>query len=192
MKPPARIALFASGSGSNAEAIIEYFKTNEQIKAVLLLSNNPQALALEKAQRLGIETNCFSRDEFREAEKILKVLGKHKITHIVLAGFLLQIPAQLIKAFPSAIVNIHPSLLPKFGGKGMYGTKVHEAVKSSGENETGITIHEVNEQYDEGKILFQATCEVLLTDSPQEIARKVQVLEHENFPVVIEKWINTI
>ncbi len=189
MKTPARIALFASGNGSNAEVVINYFKNRDSLKVVLLLSNNPQALALEKASRLGIEAKCFSKDEFREPENIIATLHQRKITHIVLAGFLLQIPAQLIKVFPSAILNIHPSLLPKFGGKGMYGLKVHEAVRQAGETETGITIHEVNEQYDEGRIVFQATCPVLTTDLPADIAQKVQRLEHENFPIVIEQWI---
>ncbi|MBI3218969.1 MAG: phosphoribosylglycinamide formyltransferase [Bacteroidetes bacterium] len=188
MKLPARLALFASGSGSNAEVIILHFKNHPQIDVALVLTNNPTAGVIERAQKLDVQTKFFTREQFRESEPILQLLRQYEITHIVLAGFLLQIPTSLIQEYPSRIINIHPSLLPKFGGKGMYGMKVHEAVKQSGETETGITIHEVNEHYDEGRVLFQANCKVEETDTPEQIARNVQALEHQHFPLVIEKW----
>jgi len=132
----------------------------------------------------------FDKTQFRECDEVLKWLNENKITHIVLAGFLLLIPEKLIKAFPNKIVNIHPSLLPKFGGKGMYGIKVHEAVVAAGERETGITIHLVNAHYDEGKILAQFKCAVSSTDDAKSIAERVLKLEHENYPRVIEKWVS--
>ena len=188
MKLPARLALFASGSGSNAEVIIHHFKNHPQIQVALVLTNNATSGVIERAHKLEVETKIFTRDQFRENEPILQALRQHEITHIILAGFLLQVPTSLIQEYPSRIINIHPSLLPKFGGKGMYGMKVHEAVKQSGETETGITIHEVNEHYDEGRVLFQANCKVEVTDTPEQIARNVQTLEHQHFPLVIEKW----
>ena len=184
-----KIAIFASGSGSNAEAIIKYFANHPQISVDLILTNNPNAFVIERAKQLRVECQIFTREEFKESATILRSLKNKNITHIVLAGFLWLIPDYLIKAFPSKIINIHPSLLPKFGGKGMYGSKVHEAVKVSGEVETGITIHEVNELYDEGRILFQGKCEVKPTFTPADIASCVQQLEYENYPRVIEKWI---
>lgn len=185
----ARLAIFASGNGTNAEAIIQHFQHHPSIKVSLLVSNNPEAKAIERANRLGVETNIFTKKQFRESDEIIDALGKYSISHIGLAGFLLQIPPGLIYAFPKRIINIHPSLLPKFGGKGMYGMKVHEAVKGAEETETGITIHEVNEEYDEGKIIFQASCHVEKTDSPEIIAQKIHQLEHEHYPKVIEQWI---
>lgn len=189
MKLTSRLALFASGSGSNAEVIIRHFKNHPQIQVELVLTNNATAGVIERAQKLDVKTLFFTRDQFRESDRVIESLELFGITHIVLAGFLLQIPTSLIQRFQSRIINIHPSLLPKFGGKGMYGMKVHEAVKQSGETETGITIHEVNEHYDEGRVLFQAKCKVKGTDTPDQIARNVQVLEHHHFPLVIEKWI---
>ncbi len=189
MKLPAHIALFASGGGSNAEAIIRHFMNHPHIHVGLVLTNHSAAGVIERAKELNVETKYFTRDQFRESEEILEALRHHEITHIVLAGFLLQVPASLIKEYPSRIINIHPSLLPKFGGKGMYGMKVHEAVKQANESETGITIHEVNEHYDDGRVLFQTSCIVESMDTPAQIARKVQALEHHHFPLVIEKWI---
>jgi phosphoribosylglycinamide formyltransferase 1 len=189
MKLTSRLALFASGSGSNAEVIIRHFKNHPNIQVELVLTNNTTAGVIERAQKLDVQTKYFTREQFRESEPILQALRQHEITHIVLAGFLLQIPTSLIQEYPSRIINIHPSLLPKFGGKGMYGMKVHEAVKQSVETETGITIHEVNEHYDDGRVLFQAKCKVEATDTPEQIARNVQALEHHHFPLVIEKWI---
>ncbi|HZB13806.1 MAG TPA: phosphoribosylglycinamide formyltransferase [Chryseolinea sp.] len=181
-----RIAIFASGGGTNAEAIIRHFKDHPLIKVALVLSNNPNALVLERAKKFAISTRVFNKNEF---EQVADSLKEYKITHIVLAGFLWLIPTSLIKAFPNRIINIHPALLPKFGGKGMYGMKIHELVRTSNETETGITIHVINEKYDEGPILFQGRCEVSGTDSPQDIANKVHQLEYAHYPVIIEKWI---
>lgn len=165
------------------------FQHHGSIDVVLLLSNNPQAYALERARKFNIPTKVFNRTIFRESEEVLLWLKERSVSHLVLAGFMWLIPAYLIKAFPGKIINIHPALLPKFGGKGMYGMHVHEAVKAAGEKETGITIHEVNEQYDEGKILFEARCEVSSSDSPDDIAKKVHQLEYAHYPRVIEEWI---
>ena len=184
-----RIAIFASGSGTNAEEIFTYFKNHPAIEIGLLLSNNTQAFALERARKFNIESKTFTRDEFKNPDVILKALHENQISHIVLAGFLWLIPEYLVAAYPNKIINIHPALLPKFGGKGMYGLKVHEAVKAAGEAETGITIHLVNNQYDEGKILFQAKCTVEKTYSPEKIQQCVQELEYEHYPKVIENWI---
>lgn len=184
-----RLAIFASGSGTNAEEIMKRFQHHGSIDVVLLLSNNPQAYALERARKFNIPTKVFNRTIFRESEEVLLWLKERSVSHLVLAGFMWLIPAYLIKAFPGKIINIHPALLPKFGGKGMYGMHVHEAVKAAGEKETGITIHEVNEQYDEGKILFEARCEVSSSDSPDDIAKKVHQLEYAHYPRVIEEWI---
>jgi phosphoribosylglycinamide formyltransferase 1 len=181
-----RIAIFASGGGTNAEAIMRHFKDHPAIKVVLVLSNNPNAFVLERAQKFAIPAKIFNRTEF---EQVVDILNEYEITHIVLAGFLWLIPISLIKAFPNKIINIHPALLPKFGGKGMYGMKIHELVRTSNETETGITIHVINEKYDEGPILFQERCEVSATDSPQEIANKVHQLEYAHYPVIIEEWI---
>lgn len=186
---PHQLAIFASGSGTNAEEIFRYFRQHDSISVVLLLSNNPQAYALERAGKYDIPSKVFSRSQFRESLEVLEWLKENKITHIVLAGFMWLVPDYLIRAFPGRIINIHPALLPKFGGKGMYGMHVHEAVKAAGEKETGVTIHEVNERYDEGRILFQARCEVTPSDTPEQIAQKVHALEYAHYPAVIEKWI---
>lgn len=189
MKSKARIAIFASGSGTNAEEICKYFQHHSKIEVVLLLSNNPEAYALERAKKYGVDTKVFTKTQFRESEDVLNWLRQYEISQIVLAGFLWLIPQNLIKAYPQKIVNIHPALLPKYGGKGMYGMKVHETVKKSGDSETGITIHEVNEQYDDGKILFQAKCDVLSSDTHEQIADNIHRLEHVHYPKVIEQWI---
>ena len=184
-----RIAILASGSGTNAEEIIKYFSRHAEIKVSLVLSNNPNAQVLERAKKYSISTEVFNRDQFKDSETVLQSLKAYQITHIVLAGFLWLIPDYLISAFPDRIINIHPSLLPRHGGKGMYGSKVHEAVKISGDQETGITIHLVNAHYDEGKVIFQASCNVEAFHSPEEIAKCVHQLEYEHYPKVIEKWI---
>jgi phosphoribosylglycinamide formyltransferase 1 len=189
MSSKSRIAIFASGSGSNAEEIIKHFQNHTTIEVVLLLSNNPNAFALERAKKFNIPTKVFSRQEFKESEIILNWLKEEAVTHIVLAGFLWLIPDYLINAYPDFIINIHPSLLPKFGGKGMYGMKVHEAVREASEKETGITIHLVNAQYDEGKILFQGRCDINVSSTAEEIATCVHKLEYEFYPKVIENWI---
>ncbi len=186
----ARIAILASGSGTNAEAIMKYFAGRADVAVVLLLSNNPTAYALERAGKFNVPTGVFSREEFRTGNEVLRSLEQHAVTHIVLAGFLLLVPVSIIKAFPDRIVNIHPALLPRHGGKGMYGERVHQAVKAAGDSTTGITIHLVNEKFDDGRVLFQATCPVLVEDGPEQIAEKVHILEHRHFPPVIEKWIS--
>jgi phosphoribosylglycinamide formyltransferase 1 len=182
-----RIAIFASGSGSNAEKITSYFADSQAISVNLLLSNNPQAGVIERGRRLGIPTVLFDRKTFTQTNRIVDLLQNQQIDYVILAGFLWLIPENLVKAFPNKIINIHPALLPKFGGKGMWGHFVHEAVVAAAEKESGITIHFVNERYDEGKIIFQAKCEVLPTDSPEEVADKVLILEHKYFPEIIEK-----
>lgn len=186
---PHRIALFASGSGSNAEEIMAYFQYHPAIEVKLLLSNNAEALALNRAEKFRVKTRTFNKAQFRESHEVLTWLKEENVTHVVLAGFMWLVPDYLVQAFPGKIINIHPALLPKFGGKGMYGKFVHEAVKAAGELETGITIHEVNEHYDEGNVVFQATCGIEPTDSVETIAGKVQKLEHLHYPKVIERWI---
>lgn len=189
MSKPYRLALFASGSGTNAEAIMKHFATHPTIEVSVLLSNNPEAFALQRAKNFNVDTVVFNRAQFRESEVVVEQLKARRITHVVLAGFLWLVPENLIRNFPHRILNIHPALLPKFGGKGMYGMNVHEAVKAAGETETGITIHEVNEKYDEGKIVFQARCRVTADDTPETIAQKIHQLEYQHFPGVIEQWI---
>jgi phosphoribosylglycinamide formyltransferase 1 len=184
-----RIAIFASGTGTNAEKVILHFRHHPFIDVACLLSNNPEAYALERAEKFGIPTKVITREEFTDESVLLRFLGAKMVTHIVLAGFLWLIPQYLIKKFADRIINIHPALLPKFGGKGMYGLKVHRAVKDASATETGITIHIVNEQYDDGKILFQLSCPVSPEQSADEIAACVHRLEHEHYPKVIEKWI---
>lgn len=186
-----RIAIFASGSGTNAEEIFKHFKHHSTIEVALLLSNNPQAYALQRALKYNVPTLNFSRQEFYNTQSVLDQLRHYHITHIVLAGFMWLIPDYLIKAFSGRIINIHPALLPKFGGKGMYGMKVHESVKASGETETGITIHEVNDRYDDGKILFQCACSVDRDDTAEQIANKVHELEYKHFSDVIENWVTS-
>jgi len=184
---PIRIALFASGSGSNAENIVHYFSQNPGFVFPVILSNKSDAFIHARAKKLHIPSFTFSRDDFSDGEKILSFLKEYNVDCIVLAGFLLKIPQTLILAYTNKIINIHPALLPKHGGKGMYGMRVHEAVAEAAETESGITIHYVNSNYDEGNIIFQATCQVLPSDSPDMIAEKVHKLEYEHFPKVIEE-----
>lgn len=181
-----KIALFASGSGSNVENIIRYFDGKKGVEFPLILSNKKDALVHERAKILGVPSVTFSREEFSDGSKIVSLLKEYEIDCIVLAGFLLKISSAILEAFPNKIINIHPALLPKFGGKGMYGHHVHQAVVDAGETQSGITIHYVNEQYDEGNVIFQATCEVLPDDIPETIAEKVHALEYLHFPRVIE------
>lgn len=185
----ARIAIFASGSGTNAEQIMLRFQKHDSIEVVLVLSNKSDAFVLERAKKFGVPSKVFTRQQFRETGEVLSWLQENSITHIVLAGFMWLMPENIIHAYPDKIVNIHPALLPKFGGKGMYGHHVHEAVKAAGEKETGITIHLVNEKYDEGRILFQASTALDSTDTPETIANKVHVLEYKHYPEQMEKWI---
>ena len=183
---PLKIALFASGSGSNAENIVRSFLNDSKFEFPLIISNKQNAFVHERARNLNIPSVTFSREDFINGEVILELLIKYQIDCIVLAGFLLKVPEVLINAFPDKIINIHPALLPNYGGKGMYGHYVHEAVKASGDTESGITIHYVNSNYDEGNIIFQAKCPVLPTDTADMIADKVHALEYEHFPKVIE------
>lgn len=179
-----KVAIFASGSGSNAENIIRYFSKTKNVIFPFILSNKADAFVKNRAEKLNIPFIFFTKEQWINGE-ILNLLKKEGVDWIVLAGFLLKVPTEIIEAYPHKIINIHPSLLPKYGGKGMYGMKVHEAVAEANEKESGITIHYVNENLDEGEIIFQAKCEVLSTDSPEEIAAKVHKLEYEFFPKVI-------
>ena len=179
-----RIAIFASGSGSNAENIIRYFQNND-VEFPLILSNKRDAFVHQRAKKLGVPSFSFSKQEFDDAGLILDTLRQYRVDFIVLAGFLLKVSQPILDAFPKRIVNIHPALLPKFGGKGMYGDYVHKAVIEAGEKKSGITIHYINEHYDEGDVIFQAECEVLLSDSVEDVAEKVHRLEYEWYPQVI-------
>lgn len=183
------IALFASGNGSNAENIVRYFSGKEDISIPLIISNKKDAYVHERALQLGIPSFTFSKAEFDAGSVVTDILRSYGIDFIVLAGFLLKVSQPLLDAYPGRIVNIHPALLPKFGGKGMYGDKVHQSVVEAGETESGITIHYIDGNYDEGDIIFQATCEVLPEDTPEEVARKVHELEYTYFPRVIEAVI---
>jgi len=179
-----RIALLASGSGSNVENIIQYFSKSRELIFPFVISNRSDAYIHERVKKLNRPSYFFKKDDF-ETGKVLNFLKERNIDLIVLAGFLLKIPENILKAYPDRIINIHPALLPKFGGKGMYGSHVHEAVVAAGEKETGITIHFANENYDEGRIIFQAKCPVLPEDSPDDVAAKVHALEYEHYPRVI-------
>ncbi len=181
-----KIAVFASGSGSNAENIIRYFSDSGKFEFPLILSNKVDAFVHERAKKLGIPSFTFTREQFIAGDEILQFLRANNIDYIILAGFLLKVPEVLIKAFPDKIINIHPALLPKYGGKGMYGDNVHKAVKEAGETESGITIHYVNEHYDEGNIILQEKCGLTASDTPETIAQKVHKLEYEYFPKAIE------
>lgn len=183
------IAIFASGNGTNAENIIKYFSGNKDIKVKIVMANKTDAFVLERAHRLGIPTLYINREQWADATHILTLLHEQQIDFIVLAGFLARIPDALLHAYPNRIVNIHPSLLPKFGGKGMYGNKVHEAVVAAGETESGITIHYLNEHYDEGQIIAQYRCPVMPDDTPQDVATRVHALEYEYYPKVIEQLL---
>ena len=184
------IAIFASGSGSNAQNIAEYFSKNPEIRVSLILANRPDAFVLERARNLGIDSIVFTRKDFYETDLILKILVKRDIDFIVLAGFLWFVPENLLRAYPGRIINIHPALLPKHGGKGMYGDRVHQAVIQEGDTRTGITIHFVNDHYDEGEIIFQDSFEIQPGDTAESIAKKVHALEYKHFPRVIEEVIN--
>lgn len=182
-----KIGIFASGSGTNAENIIRYFSEKPSFQVTLIVSNKEDAYVLERARKFDIPAIVCSKMDFLSTNKVVDILRGYKIDFIILAGFLLRIPENIIHIYPNRIVNIHPALLPKYGGKGMYGDHVHEAVVKAGEHESGITIHYINERYDEGNIVFQAACPVLPTDSPEDVAKKVHALEYEHFPRVIER-----
>ena len=168
---------------------MKYFQNDPQIEVVLLLSNNPEAGALTRARNFKVLTKVFNKAQFRESDEVLNWLKEATVTHVVLAGFLWLVPEKILTTFPDRIINIHPALLPKFGGKGMYGSKVHEAVIASREKETGITIHEVNERFDEGKVLFQASLKVEPNDTSRMVAEKIHTLEYAHYPKVIKEWV---
>lgn len=187
-----KIAIFASGSGSNAENIIRFFENDPRNRVSLILCNKPDAYVLDRAKRLGVPSFVFNREQFYHSDLILDKLKAEAVDLIVLAGFLWKVPANLLAAYPDRIINIHPALLPKFGGKGMYGERVHEAVIAAGEKESGITIHHVNDRYDEGSAIFQATCPVLPDDTPDTLAAKVHALEYAHFPRVIKEFADSL
>lgn len=183
-----KIILFASGSGSNAENIIKYFQEKNTAQVVAVFSNNSNAKVLEKASNLKVETQIFTKEDLNSGKVLLKI-NNFQPDLIVLAGFLLKFPDDIVAAFPNKIINIHPALLPKYGGKGMYGMNVHKSVLENKESHSGISIHFVNENYDEGALIFQAQVEVDSCKTAEEIAIKVQELEHIHFPEIIEKII---
>lgn len=183
------IAIFASGTGTNAENIIRYFKASADIQVRLVISSRRDAQVIERAQKLGVPVRVIQKQEFKYEENVLPLLRQYHIDLIVLAGFLLFVPEYLTEAFPNSIINIHPSLLPKYGGKGMYGMHVHEAVKENNEKESGITIHHVSQEYDQGQIIAQFSTPLEPSDTPEEIAQKVHALEYKHYPRVIEKLI---
>ena len=183
-----KIVVFASGSGSNAERIATYFAEKGTAQVQAILSNNPQAGVLARAKRLAIPSIVFDRQAFYHSDIVLNIVRSLQPDLIVLAGFLWKVPVYLTETYPDKIINIHPSLLPKYGGKGMYGAHVHQAVIDHGEKESGITIHYVNEHYDEGNIIFQAKTEVLPTDTADTLAEKIHQLEYQHFPEVISRF----
>ncbi|OIQ27738.1 MAG: phosphoribosylglycinamide formyltransferase [Bacteroidetes bacterium MedPE-SWsnd-G2] len=185
-----RIVVFASGSGSNAENLISYFNQTSSAKVVMVLTNNPKAKVIDRCNRLKIPCLSFNRSSFYDQNTIKSLLISEQPDLIVLAGFLWKFPESLLEVFNNKVINVHPALLPKFGGKGMYGSHVHEAVVANKETESGITIHYVNENYDEGAIIFQGKCDVLPTDSPSDVASKIHELEMEHFPKVVNKLLS--
>jgi phosphoribosylglycinamide formyltransferase-1 len=181
------IAVFASGSGTNAENIIRYFAGSRSIRVAVVLSNNRKVKVHERVNKLGVPSFVFTRDEFAAGTPVLEKLAEYGVDFIVLAGFMNKISAPLLRAFPGGIINIHPALLPRHGGKGMYGMHVHEAVIAAGEKESGITIHYINENYDEGPLIFQTACPVLPADTPEDVAAQVHALEYAHYPRIIEE-----
>jgi len=184
-----KIAVFASGSGTNAQNIINFFQKDSTASVVLVLSNNPNAYVLERAKLLGVDSLIFDKTQLLDPDHILKHLLEYKIDFIVLAGFLWKFPEHIIKKFEHKIINIHPALLPNFGGKGMYGMHVHRAVIESGNTESGITIHYVNKNYDEGAVIMQSKVSISPTDTAESLAQKIHKLEHAHFPPTIEKLL---
>ena len=184
-----RIAIFASGSGSNTQSRIEYFQQKESIEVALIMCNKSNAFVVQRAKNLEVKCFVFNSDTFKNNLGFLDILSKYKVSWIVLAGFLLKIPEYVIEQYQGKIINIHPALLPKYGGKGMYGANVHKAVLENKELQSGISIHYVNKNYDEGKIIFQASCSISPEDSLEDLSNKIQQLEHLHYPRVIEETI---
>ena len=184
-----RIAIFASGSGSNAQKIMEHFKRNAEAEVVLVLTNNAQAYVLQRADNFEIPSHIFNRKEFYETDDVIRLLKNLQVDLIVLAGFLWLVPETLLKAFPNKIINLHPALLPKHGGKGMYGDHVHKAVLAAGDEESGITIHFVSENFDEGEVIHQSKFKIEPGDNLEVVKFKGQQLEHQHFPKVIESLL---
>ena len=187
-----KVAIFASGSGSNAENIIKYFEDKPAISVKLIITNRADSFVIERAKLLNVDCQIIENREWKEPHKVLKLLNDYEINFIVLAGFLIRVPHHILNKYSNRVINIHPALLPKFGGKGMYGDNVHKAVVEAKETESGITIHYCNEEYDKGDIIFQAKCEVLPEDKAADVAAKVHTLEYKHFPKVIEKLIHNI
>jgi|TARA_B110000914_G_scaffold132444_1_gene115746 phosphoribosylglycinamide formyltransferase-1 len=185
-----KVVLFASGSGSNAQKICEYFQNHEKIKVTNLYCNNAKALVLEKAKAFGIDSTLFDKIDLLDSDKVLEDLERIEPDLIVLAGFLLKIPKKITDKFPNKIINIHPALLPKFGGKGMYGINIHSAVVKKNEKKTGISIHYVNEKYDEGANIFQKETTVNKNETPEALSKRVLKMEHEFFSKTIEKILS--
>ncbi|MDG1714370.1 phosphoribosylglycinamide formyltransferase [Lacinutrix sp.] len=184
-----RVVIFASGSGSNAENLIRFFQNSDNASVIQVLTNNPHAKVLDRCKKLKVSALSFNKTAFTETEDVLNILKSARPDLIVLAGFLWKFPEHILKHFPNKVINVHPALLPKFGGKGMYGIHVHNAVVNQKETETGITIHYVNEHYDEGAIIFQAKCEVKTSDSAETVAAKIHELEMEHFPKVVDRLL---
>ena len=182
-----RIVIFASGSGSNAQKIAEYFSDSEVARVVKIFSNRQDAFVLQRAQNINIPAVVFNRADFYLNGEVLRQLQQINPDLIVLAGFLWKVPEKIVSAFDRRIVNIHPALLPKYGGKGMYGDNVHRAVIENHEKQSGITIHFVDEYYDQGEIIFQASCNISCNDTPETLAEKIHALEHKHFPEIIEQ-----
>lgn len=185
------LVLFASGNGSNVQRIAEYFAPRPDVTIRKVYCNKPGAYVLERAKNMHIETTVFNREDFYRSTRVLDELNSDRPDLIVLAGFLWLIPAAILNRFRDRIINIHPALLPKYGGKGMYGEHVHKAVINSGDAESGITIHYVNEHYDEGTIIFQARCSVLPDDTPETLASRIHALEYRHYPEVIDRLLSS-
>jgi phosphoribosylglycinamide formyltransferase-1 len=190
-KKKIRISIFASGSGTNTERIIKYFERDEQIVVSSVFTNNPNAYVITRAKNHYIPVFTFNRDDFYKSNKVVDILHEQGADFIILAGFLWLVPSHIVKAFENRILNIHPALLPSYGGKGMYGENVHKAVHENGEPETGITIHKVNEKYDDGDIVFQEKVILSRNDTPDTIAAKVHELEYEHFPRIIKQFVSS-
>ena len=186
-----RIAILASGSGTNAQKLMEHFQGHPSAEVALVCSDKPRAGVVQRAWDMGVPCYLFNGSELKDGT-LLHELEGYRIDLIVLAGFMRLIPAEMVRGFPDRMINIHPALLPKYGGKGMYGDHVHRAVLAAGEKESGITIHLVNERYDEGQVLFQAACPVLPEDDADALAARIHGLEHEHYPVVVEGVVNSI